>query len=442
MMNKLQADKIFYNATVVSIDKAGTIYEDGAIVVIADKIAAVGKTKSILSEYSAAEMLDMKQKIIVPGFVNTHTHLAMTIFRGIADDIELMSWLNDFIFPAERKFINPETVTIGDKLAMIELIHGGTTCYNNMYYFSEDTAKTTIEAGMRGIVSEGIIKQAVANSKNVEEALSYTAKILDEYKNNDLIHAYVGMHAIYTSDSDMIINAKKLANEYGVAMHMHLSETKSEFDFAMQKYGKTPVQYLDSLGILDEKTVAAHCVWLTDKDIQIIADKGVGVAHNPECNMKISSGISPIPKLIQAGAKIGLGTDGAASNNNLNMIQEMHTMSLLHKVNTMNPTVLPAEEIVRIATIGGAKVLGKDKEIGSIEINKKADFIAIDTNYPHSSPMYNVYSTIVYALLGNEISDVIINGKTIMKDYKILTLDEDKIISDAKNFAKMLKKNL
>lgn len=427
MNNLITVDIIITNGIVTTIDSKGTIFNNGAIAIDKDIIVDIDQTDIILSKYSSENIIDAQKKIVMPGFVNSHTHLAMTIFRGLADDIKLSEWLNDHIFPAEKKHVNPQSVAIGTEVALAELIHGGTTCFNNMYYFEDVSAQIAKKAGFRGIISEGLIDNPIANTSSLAMAFEYTEMLLQKYQNDDLISVAVSAHSPYTCSSEMIIESKKLADKYNAPFHIHVAETKWEFDLIMSKYGLSPLAYLNKLGVLDKNTIIAHGVWLTDEDIEIIVSKNVGLVHNPECNMKISSGIARIPELLKAGAKIGLGTDGAASNNNLSMIQELHTMALLHKVNTMDPTVLPAEQVVRIATIGGARVLGMENKIGSLEIGKKADIIFIDYNHINAKPMYNVYSTIVYSLLGNEVSDVLINGKEIMRNYVIKTIDEKEI---------------
>jgi 5-methylthioadenosine/S-adenosylhomocysteine deaminase len=438
-MQKTKVDKIIINGFVLTMNDNKDVFRTGAIVIQDNLIVAVGDQDKILQEY-IGDFFDAEQKIVMPGFVNTHTHLPMSIFRGIANDITLFEWLNNYIFPMEKNLVNKESVKIGAMLSMAELIRSGITCFNDMYYFQDITAQAAIEAGIRGIVAEGLIDDAVANSSTVEQGFEYAEFLLNKYKNNDLIDVAVASHAPYSCSDRNMQKTKQLAQKYNANYHLHLSETKWEFDKFMKEYKQTPVQYVDNLGLLDEKTIAAHCVWLTDKDIEIIANKRVGVAHNPECNMKISSGVAPIPKLLQRNAKVGLGTDGAASNNNQNMIQELHTMALLHKLDTMNPTVLDAYQAVNIATNGGAKVLGLDRKIGSLEAGKFADIIFIDFSFVNALPSYNPYSTIVYALLGNEVSDVIINGKFVMKNNNILTFDEQYAKQQVVDYQKVIRR--
>lgn len=432
-------DIIIKNATILTINEDSEIIENGYIAINKDKISAIGKMSELKANSKAKQIIDAKGKIAMPGFVNTHTHLAMTLFRGIADDIKLYDWLNKYIFPAERKFVSPESVEIGTNLAYAEMIKSGTTCFNDMYYFSDSTAQTAIKAGMRGVISEGIIDQKVANSNNSQEAIQYTKFLLDKYKDNELINIAVATHAPYSCTENTLIKSYELAEQYDSLFHIHLAETKWELEKFLAEKGMSSVNYLDKLGLLSHRTIAAHGVWLNDEEINLLKDRDVAIAHNPECNMKIASGIAPIPQLIDTGVRVGLGTDGVASNNNLNFIQEMRTMALLHKLNSSDPTTLPAEQIIRIATIGGAEVIGKEKEIGSLEIGKKADIILIDTDYPNAVPFYNIYSLIVYSLNGNEISDVIINGKIVMKNYTLTTIDEKEAMQKVSQFSKKIK---
>jgi len=439
---KKNIDLIIKNGIVVTINSQEQVIEKGAVAIKNTKIADVDSSKKITDKYLAKKTIDARGKIIMPGLVNAHTHLAMTIFRGMVDDVLLADWLYKYIFPAEQKCVNPKTVKTGTELSMLEMIRSGTTYFNDMYYFQDVTAEVAKNAGLRGTINEGLIDFPVANSKNSAEGIEYTKMLLKKYENDNLISVGVGAHSPFSCSEDLLKEAHSLAVENDTIFHIHVAESEWELNTTLKKFNLTPVQYLNKLKVLSKHSVFAHGVWLNDKDIKLITENNVGIVHNPECNMKISSGISPIPKLLDKGVKVGLGTDGVASNNNLSMIQELHTMSLLHKVNTMDPTVIPAEQAVRIATIGSAEVLGKDKEIGSLEVGKNADIILIDTNKPHTTPIYNVFSTITYSLYGNEISDVIVGGKEIMRDYNILTLDQHRIMAEAKTVAEDIKKTV
>ncbi len=432
-------DILIKNAYILTINRNFDIIENGFIGIKKDKIAIIGQMSDLTDEISASEIVDAGGKLVMPGLVNTHTHLAMTLFRGIADDIKLLDWLYKYIFPAEKKCVTPENVEVGVKLAIVELIKSGTTCFNDMYYFEDITAQTAINAGMRGVIGEGIIDEGVANSANATEGLEYTNNLINEYKNNDLIDVAVAVHAPYSATAETMQKAYALAQQHNTLFHIHLAETKWELEKFLADYGMSSVEFVDKLGILGQKTVAAHGVWLNNKEISMLAERGTGVAHNPECNMKIASGVAPIPQMIEKGVKVGLGTDGTASNNNLNMFQEMRTMALLHKLNSNDPTVIPARKAVEIATIGGAKLLHKGQEIGSLEVGKKADMIFIDLNNANTTPYYNIYSLLVYSLNGTEISDVMINGKFVMKDRRLLTIDEKDVFKQAKEISLRIK---
>ncbi len=440
--NSPNIDLIIKNGIILTIDKKNTIIKNGAIAIDKDKIVDIDSTEKIIKKYQSREIINANNKIVMPGLINAHTHLPMTLFRGLADDLKLSEWLQNYIFPTEKRFIKPELVESGTKLAVIEMIHGGTTCFNDMYYFQDVTASVASKMGIRGIVSEGLIDFKAPNSPSPEFGMEYTEKMIEKYKDNPLIDVGVGAHSTYTCSPEMLQTVKKFADKHNINYHIHLSESVWELETIAKKYGTTPVQHLENLGILDENVIAAHCVWLDETDIKTMAKRKVGVAHNPTCNMKISSGAAPIPEFWEAGINVGLATDGTASNNNLNMIQEMRVMALLHKLNYLNPTVSNAEQVVRAATIDGAKVIHKDKEIGSLEIGKKADIILIETNLPNVVPFYNVYSAIVYSLLGNEVSDAVINGKIIMSDNKILHINENEIMNEVRQIAEKIKQNL
>ncbi len=436
--NKKNAEQIIKNAIILTINQNGDIFQNGSLVVNGDKIEYIGETDEVLKKFDSGNIIDASGKILMPGLINAHTHASMTVFRGIADDIELADWLHKYIFPAESKYVTPEIVEFGSKLAIIEMLNGGTTCFNDMYYFQDITAKIASDIGIRAIVSESIIDFKVANSDTPDDCIEYVRDMVSKYKNNPLVDVGMAAHSTYTCSPELLVKAKKFADDYNLNFHIHLSESQWEVNTVKEKYGLNPVQHLEKLGILSENVIAAHSVWLDDKDIEVFVKRKVGVAHNPECNMKISSGVAPIPKYLKAGIKVGLGTDGTASNNNLNMFQEMKTMALLHKIHNMSPTIISAEDVVRSATIGSAKVLRKDKEIGSLEVGKKADIIFIDTNFANITPYYNIYSAIVYSMLGNEITDVMINGKFVKRNNKVLTINEEEIKQKVRELAKKL----
>lgn len=430
-----QVDVLIVNGTIVSMDSNRTILEPGTVAIKDGKIVAAETIGSPRSELKAKETIDATGKLVMPGLINTHTHAAMTIFRGYADDLPLMEWLQNYIWPAEAKYINADTVRLGTQLAAVEMIRSGTTTFNDMYFFEDEVAKAAKEIGIRAVVGEGLLDFPTPNKKTASEGLDYTEMLIKKWRNDPLITVAVAPHSPYTCSAELLKSAKNLSDKYGVPLHIHVSETEQELNDSRNKHGLTPFEYLDSLGFLGDNVIAAHSVHLTANDIQLIAARKVGVSHNPESNMKLASGVAPIPELLNAGAKIGLGTDGAASNNDLNMFEEMDTTAKLHKVFRKNSSVVDAKSVVEMATIGGARVLGLEKEIGSIEEGKRADVIIIDLDKPHLTPMYNPYSQIVYAVDGADVETVIIEGRIVMRDHKILTVDEEKIIQDMQALA-------
>ncbi|HBF88618.1 MAG TPA: S-adenosylhomocysteine deaminase [Bacteroidales bacterium] len=420
-------------------DKTGIVSKDKVIVIDKTKIIFVGNKTDAINVYSANDVIDASDKLVLPGLVNSHTHTPMTLFRGVADDIVLKDWLYEYVFPLEAKYINKENTRLGAKLAFIEMIRTGTTTFNDMYYFTDDIAQVAEEAGLRAVLSEGLIDFPSPNTKTPEEGFKYTEDLLNKYKNNELITIATAAHAPYTCSPELLKKSKALADKYNVPYHIHLSETAWEVGIIKEKYGKTPTQHLDNLGILGENVIAAHSVHLTPEDLKIYAKRKVGVAHNPQCNMKLSSGAAPIPEMLAMGIKVGLGTDGVVSNNDLDMFGEMKTCSILHKFVSNNPTVTSAKTVFELSTLGSAKVLGMEDKIGSIDVGKKADLIIIDLHRPHLTPMYNLYSQIVFAMKGSDVETVIVNGRIIMKENKLLTIDEDKVIAEVNEFAKEIK---
>ncbi len=439
----ISADIIIEHATLLTQDTNHSILKNASIVISHGRIIDIGPSDSISLKYNAARTIEGKNKLVMPGLVNTHTHVSMNLFRGYSDDQPLHDWLYKYIFPLEAKFVNARNVRIGAQLAMVEMLKSGTTVFNDMYYYEDEVAKAAKEIGMRGIVCEGLISFPVPNAKNYKEGLAYIEKLIKKYKGDSLITVGVSVHSPYTCTSQLIKDAWALADKYKVPFNIHLAETKWEVDTIKKAFNFTPVQYLNSLGALSENVIAAHCVYLTDEDIAIMAEKKAGVAHNPECNMKICSGVAPVPAMLKKGLKVGLGTDGAASNNNLDMFQAMYTAALLHKLSTNEPTVMNAQEVVDMATINGAKVLGMDKLIGSLEKGKAADMIIIDLKRPEVYPLYdNIYSSIVYSMNSSAVNTVIINGKVVMDNRKILNIDEDKLLDEVQLLADSISKEM
>lgn len=430
---------IIYGAMILTMDSDYTFYEDGAIVIENDRILALGPTPDILAQYKAAEMINGSGKLIMPGLINTHTHVPMTIFRGYADDLPLHEWLYDYIFPVESEFVNGENVRLGTQLAVAEMLRSGTTTFNDMYYHIEEIAQVVDQTGMRAVLSESVIDFPAPNSPTPEHGLQTAEALILKWNDHPRITISVSAHAPYSCSAELIQKAKALADKYNVPFNIHVAETRKEFDQALAEFGFTPVGYLEHLGVLSDNVIAAHGVHLTPEDIQILAARGVSVAHNPECNMKLASGVAPVPELLRAGVKVGLGTDGVASNNDLDLFDEMNTAAILHKLNSNDPTVLDARTVVEIATIGGARVLGMEDQIGSLEPGKKADMILLDMMQPHAHPLYNIYSLLVYSIKGADVETVIIDGRIVMRDRKLLFLDEKALFGRVEEVARQIR---
>ncbi|WP_224981674.1 amidohydrolase family protein [Geomonas agri] len=428
-------DLIIADGLVVSMDDGMTILEHGSVVVDRGVIVAIGPSASMEKRYTAAQNIDAAGKVIMPGLVNTHTHAAMTLFRGLADDLPLDTWLTKHIWPAEAQFITAASVRTGANLALAEMIRSGTTTFSDMYFFADELAQASKKAGVRAVVAQAVLDFPTPDSKSPEESFTTIEKLASKWNNDPLITIAVGPHSPYTCSPDTLKSAKKLADALGLPLSIHVAETREEVSDITVKYGVPPFEHLDHLGFFGGTVIVAHAVYPTAGEIRLMAERRVGVAHNPESNMKLASGVAPVPEMLRAGIAVGLGTDGAASNNNLDMFKEMNAAALLQKVSRLDPTAMSARDTVKAATIGGAKALGLEKRIGSLEEGKRADLIVIDLNSPHLIPLYNVYSQLVYAAHGTDVETVIINGKVVMKNRKLLTLDEEMVMQEARKLA-------
>lgn len=436
-------DLIFSGRFVVTMDAARRVIPAGAVAIKGDRIVAVGPRAEIDKAYKASRRIDRPDALITPGLINTHTHAPMSLFRGIADDLRLQDWLEKFIFPAEARNVTPEFVRAGTRLAVLEMLLGGTTTYTDMYYFEEVIAEETAAAGMRAVLGQTVIGFPVPDAKTPQLALARAEVFLHRFARHPLITPAVAPHAIYTNSDATLRAARALANKYGAPLLIHVAETQREFDESKKKRGATPVQALAQLGVLDGRTVAAHGIWLDDADMVTLAEKHTGVAHCPSSNMKLASGVAPLLKLHKLGVALGLGPDGpAGSNNDFNLFEEMDLAAKLQKITTMNPEALPAQTAFEMATIGGARVLGMEKEIGSLEPGKLADVIAIGLDRPNAWPMFNVYSQLVYALKAADVRDVAVNGKLVVRDRQALTLDPKKIHAEAEFYLDQIRKSL
>ena len=420
-------DILINNGWVLTMDSENALFEKGAVAVSGDRIVAVGEGRALTASYKAGKTVDARGGIVMPGLVNAHTHAAMTCFRGIADDLPLMTWLNDHIFPAEAK-LTFDMVYQGTLLACAEMILSGTTTFCDMYLFEDAVAQAAKAVGMRAVVGEVIYDFPSPNYGPVEAGLKYTEDLIEKWRDDPLITIAVEPHSVYTCSPELLRRAGAIAEKNRTPLIIHVAETEKEVADVMEKYGRTPVAHLADLGTLGPNVIADHCVALTPEDMAMLKEFDVKVAHNPESNMKLASGIAPVPELLDCGVTVGIGTDGCASNNNLDLFQEMDTVAKLHKVNSLDPTVMDARTVLRMATIDGAKVLGLEDTTGSLETGKKADIIIVDVNRPHLIPMYDVCSHLVYAVNGSDVVTTIVNGNFLMEDRALTTVDADAVM--------------
>jgi 5-methylthioadenosine/S-adenosylhomocysteine deaminase len=435
LLAQTQADLIWSAGWVATANPASGVIADGAVAIQGSRILAVGPRAEIEARFTAPQHLDQPNAILAPGLVNTHTHAAMSLFRGLANDKTLEDWLQNYIFPAEARNVDREFVRWGTALALLEMALSGTTTFTDMYYFEDAVAEVTRQAGLRGVLGQTVIGFPAPDYKTVEEQLSAAERFLAAYDSDPLITPAVAPHAIYTTPDEALKAARALANRYGKPLLIHVAETKTEYDEARRTRGKTPVETLSSLGVLNGSTLAAHAVWLDDGDISILASHGTGVAHNPSSNMMLASGIAPVRKLITAGVAAGLGTDGpAGSNNDFDMFEEMDLAAKLQKISANDPSALSAEQVFAMATIEGARALGMHDRIGSLEAGKLADIISIRTDAPRAAPMYDVYAQLVYALKGSDVSDVMVNGRMIVRNRVMTTLNARLIQAKAEEY--------
>ena len=435
-------DLLVLGGTIVTMDATRRVIEDGGIAIKAGRIVAIGPRAEIERGYTARRRVNTVGKLITPGLINGHTHIPMVLFRGLADDLDLQEWLTKYIFPAEAKNVNEEFVRAGTRLGLAEMIRGGTTTYCDMYYFEDAIAEETAKAGVRGVLGETLIDFPVADNKTNAEGMAYVEKFVSRWKGHDLIVAAVAPHAPYTVSEEHLKAIRAFADRTGVPIVTHISETKRELDDSIKAKGASPVAYLDRIGFLDEHVIAAHVVWPQGSDINILKQKKVGVVHNPQSNMKLASGVAPVPKMLSEGVLLGLGTDGAASNNDLNMWEEMDTVAKLHKVFSGDPKVISAQQAFELATIRGAEALHLEKEIGSLETGKRADLLVIERDSLNQIPLYNIYSDLVYATKAADVESVMINGRLVMQHRRLLTLNEVAIKRDARVFREKIIKSL
>jgi 5-methylthioadenosine/S-adenosylhomocysteine deaminase len=425
------ASLIVTGGTVVTQNGARQILSPGAVAIAGPDIVAVGTPSEIAARYAAAETLDARDHLVLPGLINTHTHAPMVMFRGLADDLALMDWLQQYIFPAEAALVSPDFVRTGTRLAALEMIESGTTAYADMYYFEEDIATATREAGLRGVLGQTVIQFPVADARTPAEGLARAERFIKNFLGDQLIVPAVAPHALYTLDADTLRAAAQLGRKYDVPVLIHLAETEDEVRVARDEHHSTPTGYLESLGFWGPRTLAAHGVWTTDEDIATLARHRIGLSHNPESNMKLASGAAPVTKFLKAGVPLGLGTDGAASNNDLDMFEAMRQAAFLAKLSTRDPTAISAQEALDMATVGGAAAIGLARQIGSLEPGKRADLIVVSGSASRQIPLYDPVSHLVYTTHGDDVRTTIVNGKVVMKDRQVRTLDRRRVIADA-----------
>ncbi len=440
---KTKADLIVSGGTVVTMDRLRAIVEDGAVVIKGDTILEVGSRAELEGKYQAAQTIDARGTLVLPGFVNGHTHVPMTLFRGLHDDVTLDEWLHKYIFPAEAKNVDEEFVRWGTRLAAAEQIRSGITTFADMYYFEDVIAEETKAAGMRGVLGETFIDFPAPDNKSEAEMLAYTEKFLKRWQGDPLIQAAPAPHSIYTCSRKTLQDSAALARKYQAPILIHVAEMKKEWEDSEKQNGMSPVGYLNSIGVLGPDVVAAHCIYVDETDRELLAQKQVGCVHNPSSNMMLASGVSPVPEMRAAGVAVGLGTDGpAGSNNDLDLVEEMDLAAKLAKITKMSPTALNAKAVVEMATIDGAKALHMDKEIGSLEPGKKADLILISLDEPNAVPMYDIYAQLAYALKASDVETVVIGGKLVMRDRKLLTVNEEQAIQRAREYKKTIAASL
>ena len=440
---KQQVDALLTNALVLTMDEKLTQYSPGAVAVKGDSIVAVGNEDEIKSEYSAQQTADCNSKVLMPGLINAHTHVPMTLLRGLADDLRLDVWLMGYMMPVEREFVSPEFVRLGTLLACAEQIRSGVTTFNDMYYFEEDVAKATADAGVRAVCGQTVMKFPAPDAASYEDSLQMAREFIERWKDHPLIVPAIAPHAPYTCTAEILRATADLAKEFDVPLHTHLAETAFEVENMRNEHGIPVIPYVKKQGLFEAKVIAAHCVHVDSGEIRTLMHAHAGIAHNPSSNLKLASGFAPVVKMLETGLNVGIGTDGPASNNDLDMFEEVRLAAFVAKAVTNDPTSLPAPWALLMATRLGAQALHIGHLTGSIEVGKRADLILVDVSPLHNSPSFkrapdNAYSQIVYAGKSTDVSDVMVNGKWLMRDHQLLTLKEDELIAQAAEIAKRI----
>ena len=437
------ADFLLANAIVLTMDEAFNQYEPGAIAIQGDAILAVGTEADLRAQYTAKEIIDCGGKVLMPGLVNAHTHAAMTLLRGLADDLRLDVWLLGYMMPVERTFVSPEFVDLGTRLGCAEMIRSGVTCFADMYYFESDVAQAVAEAGLRAVCGETVLKFPAPDAASYEESLAYSREFIQRWKGHPLIVPSVAPHAPYTCTEDILQSSAALAVEFDVPLLTHLAETALEVENSRAEHDMPVIPYVKKQNLFDAKVLAAHCVHIDEGEMHTLLHHGAGVATNPSSNLKLASGVAPVQQMLEHGLNVGIGTDGPASNNDLDMFEEMRLTALLAKNASNDPTALPAQKAVEMATRLGARALHLGEITGSLEPGKRADLILLDINAPHNIPHFRreregIYAQIVYAAKASDVSDVMVNGQWVMREHQLLTLDEAALASKAQVYAKQI----
>jgi 5-methylthioadenosine/S-adenosylhomocysteine deaminase len=440
-MAKNKLDLLVRGGLLLTMSGEPAVIENPVVGIRDGKITFISQ-KDLFPEntYFAEKIIDTHNTLVMPGLVNTHTHLAMTCFRGLADDLPLMAWLNEHIFPAEARHVSPEMVYACSLLAMAEMILSGTTTFCDGYFFVDQVARAARDSGMRAVVSQGFIDFPTPDTPDISRQMETVERLLSSWQNSSpLIRPALFCHSPYTCSPGTLVRIKEAARRADILYVIHLSETREEVSLIQERFGKRPTMHLHDLGVLDSQTLAAHCVWLDEEEQAILAKHNVRVSHSPQSNMKLAAGIAPVPAMQAGGITVALGTDGSASNNDLDLFQEMDTAAKIHKVALMDPTVMDARRVVGMATVDGARALGLEDRIGTLEVGKAADLIILDLNQPHLTPMYNPFSHLVYAVTGADVITTIINGKVVMENRKLCHLDLETIMNEVRKIAKKIK---
>jgi 5-methylthioadenosine/S-adenosylhomocysteine deaminase len=429
-----QVDTLIRGGTVVTMNAERRVIEHGAIAVRDGRIIAVGPADELAAKYEAPQVIEAEGRLVIPGLVNTHGHAAMSLMRGLADDRALMDWLQNFIFPAEAKLVDEPFVRAGTRLACLEMLLGGTTTYVDMYYFEDAVADETAKAGMRGVLGQTLIDFPAPDFKTWDASLAGCEAFLKKWHGHALITPAAAPHAPYTVSPEHLQAIRELTDRYASPIVIHVAETKSEIETIRERYRATPIQHLDRLGILGPNVIAAHVVHATDEDLPLLKKHDVGIAHCPQSNMKLASGIAPLPKMLALDLAVGLGTDGPASNNDLDLWEEIDTAAKLHKVATGDPTVISARQAFALATIGGARAIHQADRIGSLEPGKQADVVIVAVDGPHQTPLYDVYSHLAYAVKGSDVRTVLVAGRVVVEEREAKTLDQKAILEEARRY--------